>query len=240
MTRDELIEESEDYLTELCVRTSNRAVGSEGNRRATEFLAGRLASLGWPVETERFPALDWQEDGADLRCGSEAFAVFPSPYSLGCELTAPLIAAATVAELAALDVRGKVLLLHGELAREQIMPKGFVFYNPEEHRRIVALLEAGGASALVCATGYNPGTAGGVYPFPLFEDGDFDLPSVFMTEAEGKRLLPRVGQEVGLHSRARRIPSFGDNVVAGKGATAERRIVVSAHIDAKKGTPGAI
>ncbi len=238
--RDEMIQKAERYLKTLCVDIDSRAVGTEGNRRATAFLAQQLEGLDWPVQASRFTAMDWHDDGATLRCGRQEFSVFASPYSLGCELEAELREVATVAELEASDVRGKILLLHGELAKEQIMPKNFVFYNPEEHRRIVDLLERSGARALVCATGYNPLTAGGVYPFPLFEDGDFDIPSLFMTETEGKRLLAYAGQKVQLRSRCRRVPGYGENILAHRGPADGERIVVSAHIDAKKGTPGAI
>jgi len=32
---------------------------------------------------------------------------------------------------------GWVLLLRGEIAKEQLMPKNFTFYNPDEHKRII-------------------------------------------------------------------------------------------------------
>jgi aminopeptidase YwaD len=82
--------------------------------------------------------------------------------------------------------------------------------------------------------------AGAVYPFPLIEDGDFDIPSVYMTEEEGNRLAACEGMEVSLDVRANRFPSTGRNVVARKGADPHRRVVLFAHIDAKDGTPGAI
>lgn len=34
---------------------------------------------------------------------------------------------------------------------------------------------------------------GALYPFPLFEDGDFDIPSVYMTDVEGERLAAYAG-----------------------------------------------
>ena len=50
--------------------------------------------------------------------------------------------------------------------------------------------------AIIAATGRDPGLAGGVYPFPLIEDGDFDIPSVYMKDVEGDRLADYAGQEV--------------------------------------------
>ena len=79
-----------------------------------------------------------------------------------------------------------------------------------------------------------------MYPFPLIEDGDFNIPSVYLTEEEGLTLLPYIGKEVKLDSISKRIKGNGFNVVARKGSNSTTRIVVTAHIDAKKGTPGAI
>jgi aminopeptidase YwaD len=120
------------------------------------------------------------------------------------------------------------------------MPKNFVFYNPEEHQHIIALLEQKRPAAIISITGRNTALAGGVYPFPMFEDGDFDIPSVYMTEEEGKRLLSCIGKSAVLTSRSARIPAIAYNVIARKGKDTAERVVITAHIDAKKGTPGAI
>jgi aminopeptidase YwaD len=235
-----LVDQAERYLNQLCLEIPTRRVGSAGNRAATDFFAQRVAALGFETETPTFACIDWVEEGADLRVGDAAFAVSPSPYSLGCRVEAPLVSAATEEALEALDPRGKVLLLHGEVAREQLMPKNFPFYNPERHQRIVRMLEEKAPAAIVAATSRDPALAGGIYPFPLIEDGDFDVPSVHMTAEEGARLLPHVGQTVTLVSEARRIPATGCNVVARKGGDPNRRVVLFAHIDAKRGSPGAI
>ena len=234
-----LQERCESLLRILCVDIAERSVGSNGNRQATEFFENELKLQGFSIEKQEFDALDWHDDGAELSIGGEQFTVLVSPYSLGCTVESELVDASSVSELERCDCRGKILFLHGEIAKEQLMPKNFVFYNPEEHQRIIALLEHGGASAIVCATGRNASLAGGVYPFPLIEDGDFDIPSVYMTEEEGARLLPFMGKEAMLHSRSKRIPGKGYNVSGRKG-TERDRIVLTAHIDAKKGTPGAI
>ncbi|MFO8054260.1 MAG: M28 family peptidase [Bacteroidales bacterium] len=130
-------------------------------------------------------------------------------------------------------------MLNGELAKEQLMPKNFIFYNPEEHQRIITALERSGAKAIVCATGRNASLAGGVYPFPLIEDGDFNIPSVYMTEKEGAKLIPLAGKKVSLEILSERIPGNGYNVIGKIGKKDGKRIVVTAHIDSKKGTPGA-
>jgi aminopeptidase YwaD len=235
-----LAEKATEYLNRLCVKIPSRPVGSEGNRAATAFFADFARAQGFQVETPEFRCIDWLEKGASLTAGGETFEVHASPYSLGLRAEAPLAVATTLGELEAVRATDWVLLVHGELAREQLMPVNFPFYNPEEHQRILSLLQAAKPLAIAAATSRNPELAGAVYPFPLIEDGDFDIPSIYMTEEEGTRLASYAGQRVSLDSRARRIPSTACNVVACKGTDAPRRVVLCAHIDAKRGTPGAL
>ncbi len=212
----------------------------KGIERLPDYFENMAASFGWITETQEFDAMDWIDGGANLHSDTDSFQVFVSPYSLGCVTEAQLISINTIEELELAKMKGKILLLHGEIAKEQLMPKNFVFYNPEEHQRIISLLEKGEPNAIICATGRNASLAGGVYPFPLIEDGDFDVPSVFMTEEEGNRLLPFHGRVVTLSAKSTRVSGKGYNVIARKGNQSGKRIVITAHIDAKKGTPGAI
>ncbi len=237
---EDLYSGSTRYLELLCNTIYERCVGSEGNRQATRFFEYELSQLGWETETAEFDAFDWEDGGAYLSCDGEDFSVLTGPYSLAFNGRAMLMAASSVDELESIDCSGKILMLYGEIAKEQLMPKNFVFYNPGEHQRIIALLEQRKPAAIISATGRNAALAGGVYPFPLIEDGDFDIPSVYMTEEEGARLLPYAGREVALESRSVRVPGKGYNVIARTGRSGLKRVVVTAHIDSKKGTKGAI
>lgn len=239
MTSRALLQNASSHLQTLCADLPGRHVGGEGNRRATRFVENTLASFGWQTESAELDVVDWTSSGASLQVGDLSFPVQPSPYSLGCSVQAPLLPASSIGELESLDPAGSILVLHGEIAKEQLMPKNFVFYNPDEHQRIVALLEQKQPAAIVSVTGRNSSLAGGLYPFPLFEDGDFNVPSVFLAEEEGNSLLSLARQTATLVSRASRIPSKAFNVVARKGNPDAPRVVLSAHVDAKLGTPGA-
>ena len=227
------------YLHKLCVEIPDRRVGSPENRSATDFFAEVASNYGFEVEQPEFECMDWRGGEVELVAGGVRLEALPSPYSMGCRVEAPLTHAGSVGELEAVDSRGKILLLHGEIAREQLMPKNFVFYNPEVHQHIYRLLEAKAPLAIISATGRNPELAGGMYPFPLIEDGDFDIPSVYMRDVDGERLVEHTGEVISLVSRAERIPARGCNVVARKGNAASR-LVFCAHIDSKPHTPGAL
>jgi aminopeptidase YwaD len=240
MATPDLKQTAQAYLHILCHDISNRRVGSVGNRAATNFFAETARSSGFTVEITGFDCMDWQTDGVQLTVGDVQFEAFASPYAPGCSVNAPLVVVDTVAALENAKLVDRIALLHGEIAAHQLMPKNFPFYNPDEHRHIIGLLEQKQPLAIIAATGRDVEMVGSVYPFPLFEDGDFDIPSVYMKDVDGERLLDHAGDIVRLHSRAQRIPARGTNVVTYKGHRRDKRVVIFAHIDAKKGTPGAL
>ncbi len=240
MSNETLTEQAKEHLNVLCSEITERRVGGAGNRQATDYVKSHFQQAGWQTEETMLQVMDWKTGGANLTCNGRSFEVFSSPYSLGSDVSGELIAVENIEQLQKTSLPGKIVLLHGKIASEQIMPKNFVFYNPDEHRKIVSLLEKGNPKAVVCATERNAASAGGVYPFPLFEDGDFDVRSVYMKDTEGEKLLGCIGNTVHLESKAVRIPEVAYNIVARKGEQNNKRIVVTAHIDAKIGTPGAI
>ena len=229
-----------NHINVLCTEIPDRSVGSEGNRQATRYFRQILDQNGWETESTLLQVMDWKTEGATLQSGERTFEVFSSPYANGCSAEGELVAVSSLEQLQTTNLSGRIALLHGEIAKEQIMPRNFVFYNPEEHQQLIAALDNSGLKAIICATGFNPTLAGGVYPFPMFEDGDFDIPSVYMKDTEGDKLLAEAGKTVFLASKATRIPETAYNVKTLKKSTEKQRIVITAHIDAKKGTPGAI
>ena len=239
MTSDSLIDKADSYLQRLCVDIPSRRVGCAGNRAATDFFTHTVSSFGFRTESPEFDCMDWSQEGAHLTIDGASFEVFVSPYSLGCHVRAPLVVVSTVEELEEAEVSGTIVLLRGDIAKEQLMPKNFPFYNPDHHQRIIQLLETKNPRAIIAATSRDVVMVGSQYPFPLFEDGDFDIPSVYMTEDEGNRLAGHAGKEISLESRAHRIPATGCNVIARKGVDPKGRIVLFAHIDARIGSPGA-
>ena len=240
MANTPLSKTAEIYLHKLCTEIDNRCVGSTGNRQATDFFAEQVAGFGFKTEKHEFDCIDWKYGEVQLLIDGKDFSATASPYTVGCDLTAPLAVASTLAELESQDVSGKVLLLLGEIAKEQLMPKNFTFYNPEHHQKIIALVEEKAPRAIISATSRDPELAGGIYPFPLFEDGDFDISSVYTTEEQGHLIAQHAGKPVVLNFEATRLPSTGCNVVARRGQNPDSKIVLFAHIDAKINTPGAL
>lgn len=231
---------ADQYLQYLCAELQTRQTGSADNLRATDFFARTIEQFGFEVEKSRFECMDWSAGELSLSIDGEPVEAWISPYSPAVELEAPLTHVSTIDELRGSDPRDQILLMTGELVKEQLMPKKFPFYNPEHHQEIIATLEAKQPGALITATGKDPQMAGAVYPFPVFEDGDFDIPSVYIKDVVGARLTALSGKPAKLVIDAKRRSAHGFNVVCRLGKADVPHLVFCAHIDAKAGTPGAL
>jgi len=221
-------------------RFPDRHVGGPGNRAATALFAEQVAAQGFAVRVTEFPCTEWEWGDVELEVGGERFDALAGPYSLGLTAEAPLAVARKVEDLEDARIAGTVVLACGGLAAGQVMPKNFTFYNPESHKRIVRALEASGAIAVVAATGRDSQMVGSQYPFPLFEDGDLEIPNAYMKDIDGERLALHEGERVRLSIDSRRIPTTAEHVVATLSGSRPGRIVVTAHIDSRKGSPGAL
>ncbi|HSK47884.1 MAG TPA: M28 family peptidase [Coriobacteriia bacterium] len=234
-------EKAAAYLRDLTA-FPDRHVGGEGNRAATALFAEAMRSCGYEVRKTLFDCIEWEYGEASIEVGGEALLLNVGPYSMAVDERAPLAAVSTVEELEALGAASepRVVLLHGEIASGQLMPKNFVWYNPDEHKRIYRALERVSPVAVLAATGRDASLVGSQYPFPLFEDGDFDVPNAYLTDVEGERLLAHAGEQAKVRIDSTRIPTVAEHVVALKPGRSAKRIVISAHIDSRKGSPGAL
>ena len=227
------------HLDALCGQAGGRLVGTAGNRAATRYVRDVLAEQGLEVACPVFDCLEWQAGDVRLAAGVEGFEATPGPYSPSFDGRAELVAASTLEELAAVAADGRILLLHGQIAEEPLAPRNYFFYNPESHQAVYRMIDEKRPAAVLSATGRSPGTAGATYPFALFDDGDFDVPSACLKDVDGERLLRHAGSQVTLRIDSARLPSTGCNVIARRGA-GPGRVVLTAHVDARPGTPGAL
>lgn len=227
------------YLNTLCSVKPNRRTGSPGNWEATEFFANTIAPFGYEIDATPFACLDHIDEGSVLTIGQGNFEIFTSPYSPGCNVQADIVAISTTEKLENADCQGKILLMYGEICSEQLMPKNFVFYNPEHHQKIITLLESKKPTAIITATARNPEQVGALYPFPLIVDGDFDIPSVYCRDTVDVSLLANEGNSARLQIKAKRVPSKARNVIAKLNPSAPKKVVLTAHIDAYENSPGA-
>ena len=227
------------YLQTLSSVKPNRRTGSSGNRDATRFFAEVIEGFGLSVDIQPFDCLDYIRGKSLLKSDDMKYELFTSPYSMGCDVSSEIIAISSLDNLAACSCENGILLLHGSLCDEQLMPKNFVFYNPEHHQQTIAILEQKDPSAIITATKRSPDMVGALYPFPLIIDGDFDIPVAYCTDTVGDKILADSSDHFHLVIESQRIKSAANNVIARINPTASTKIVVTAHIDAYEDSPGA-
>ena len=227
----EIRENIERHLNVLCKEIGARPTGSEANHTAVEYACREFERAGLNVLRQEVDCMDWVDNGGILTVGGKAVPMAAAPYSLPCSVQGELLCVSSREELRCAPVAGKIVLLCGELASEPLMPKGFVFWNPEEHREIISLLENGGVKAVLTVS-LSPERF-----VPVIEDGDFEVPcAVVLPES-----LPRLcsGLPAALTLNAERRPAKAANVIAIYGS-GKHKVCFSAHIDTKPGTPGAL
>lgn len=221
----------ERHLDVLCNEIGARPTGSKMNQAAVEYVCEEFKRAGLSVLKQEFDCMDWSEGGGTLTIEGQDILTAPAPYSLPCNVQGELICIHTLEELRITPISGKIVLLCDALAAEPLMPKSFIFWNPEEHKETIALLERGGAQAVLTVS-LSPECF-----VPIIEDGDFEIPCAMVLP--GNLPLLSSGLSATLSLNTKRRPARAANVLAtyGKG---EHKVCMSAHIDTKPGTPGAL
>ena len=222
------------HLAALARWPGGRSVGSPANQTAERYIADVLRAAGYEVEQQRFDCIDWRLDSVELWVGDGPLPVMANPYSPPGDATASLVAAATLAELEATDLGGRIALLHGALSAEPLFPRNYPFFTVAEHQRILELLEQKGARAVIAVSPLS--TA----PTPIIEDGDFTLPSVTVGADVGAVLMMIERAPVTLRLRSVAHPARAANVIGRRAHPSRDKLVMSAHFDTKPGTPGAL
>ncbi|MBN2840122.1 MAG: M28 family peptidase, partial [Coriobacteriia bacterium] len=127
----------------------------------------------------------------------------------------------------------------GEIAAEQLTPRNYPFYQMESHVALLAALDRAAPAAIIAATDRTP-MAAALHPFPLFEDAALGYPSTYLLHTQAPALLEHAGAQVALEIDSHQVPANGEQLVARREGCRPGRVLVSAHIDSRHGTPGAL
>jgi aminopeptidase YwaD len=220
-----------EHLTTL-TNLGPRPIGSPANQAGADFIAATFSAAGWQVEEQPYPCTAWDFQQIILEMDGERLDVTANPFSLPCDVTAPLAFAGTLPELEQATVKGKLLLLYGDLARAPLSPKSW-FLKDERDEAILQALEKGQPAALLA-----PPTATDYFG-QLTEDWEFDLPAATISPAAARRLMRNPASRPRLRIDAERRQEVARNIVGRLRPNAENRLVLCAHFDTKINTPGA-
>lgn len=220
------------HLQHLCEEIGPRPSGSPQDHAAADYIAQVFQTAGLDVEEQRYDCPAWEHHQTLLRLNGEALEAAPNPFSPPCDVTAPAVAAGTIAELEAADLNGRIGLLYGELTQAPLSPKSW-FLITEREKHIIRLLEEKKPAALIAVQARLG------HLDRLIEDWEFALPSVTVPVQTGLTLLRQHNPALHLKIDSRQQPGYSGNVVARKTGQSATKIVLCAHYDTKIDTPGA-
>lgn len=221
------------HMEILCETIGARPTGSANNKAAVDYAFAEFQKCGLAVRKQEFACMDWVSSGAKLLVDGHDIPALPAEYSLPCDVEAEFICIDTVDALKKAELSGKIAVLHGDLCKEPLMPKNFVFWNPDEHKQIIALLEEKNPKAIITVSPMPD------IPIAIIQDGDFNIPCAAVCGDALDAFLKSSNWNAKLVIQTERIPSTGHNVIAIHG-TGRAKVCFSAHIDTKPGTPGAL
>ncbi len=217
-----------------------RAVGTEGNHKVLAILEKQLSSMDYEVLSIPITCTIWNHDNSCIQYAGKDIHIEVSPFSESFIGEGIVRTAGTMDELLSLDCHNSVMVLKDHLVIKSLQPKNYPFYYPDEDKELIELLESKEPAAIIVASGHHPMC--GLDPFPLFEDGNFLIPSAYISnrvwEDISEDLFDRL-VSVNIFSRKEVVES--KQLVATKKAKENNgKIVICAHMDSKYNTPGAL
>jgi aminopeptidase YwaD len=223
------------------VITKERPVGTAANDAIVDYLEQQFRNADYEIQSLPFDCTVWEKGESTLTIDNHSFDVQPSPFSEPFQGSGKLCMVKTEEELEGIDCNDVILIVGGKITQSPLMPKDYPFYYPEEHKRLISLFEQKRPKAIIAVTG--PDQLSGQNPFPLFEDGNFSIPSGNISE-ETLSEMEAVGiadKDVNLTINSHKIPSKSRQIVASKKSKEPAgKIVIAAHMDTKYDTPGAL
>lgn len=217
-----------------------RPVGSENNMDILLYLENLMVKMGYDIKKLPFICTTWETDESCLTLNDRRINIQASPFSQPFEGSGKLVFAKSLEELETADCQNCILVVGGELATTPLQPKEYPFYYPDAHKYLIELFERKQPAAIIAATGKH--SLCGLQPFPLFEDGNFLIPSAYVTEAMFEELQgnDKEGMAwVSIQSKNKQQNSY-QLVSRKRNKSNYGKIIICAHMDTKYNTQGAL
>ena len=217
-----------------------RPVGSENNMDILLYLENLMVKMGYDIKKLPFICTTWETDESCLTLNDRRINIQASPFSQPFEGSGKLVFAKSLEELETADCQNCILVVGGELVTTPLQPKEYPFYYPDAHKYLIELFERKQPAAIIAATGKH--ALCGLQPFPLFEDGNFLIPSAYVTEAMFEELQgnDKEGMAwVSIQSKNKQQNSY-QLVSRKRNKSNYGKIIICAHMDTKYNTQGAL
>ena len=200
-----------------------RPVGSKKNLKVISYLKNCAEKLNYEVIEIPFDCQIWKPKKSIIKINGKKIEIFASPFSSYFKAEKEIAVVNNFEELSNADLTDKIVCLQNEISKEPLMPKNFPFYYPDDHKNIIETLERKRPAAILAVTEKHPMC--GLMPFPLFEDGNFLIPSAYIDTAVMKMLFSQLPQKIFLHINSLTKKSESNQIIITKNLKAIIRII---------------
>ena len=217
-----------------------RAVGTEGNKVIIELQKRMFEKNGYTITSLPFSCKVWNNGDSRMEWNEKKQSIMASPYSKGFCGEGNVRIVENLEELQETDCEDTILFLTEELAKEPLQPKDYPFYYPDEHKIIIDLLERKKPLAIIAVTGKQPMC--GLSPYPLFEDGNFQIPSAYMSISDFQKIKEEItNKRIRVEIVSDCVETNSEQIYATKQVeNSLGKIIIGAHMDTKNDTQGAL
>ena len=217
-----------------------RAVGTEGNKVIIELQKRMFEKNGYTITSLPFSCKVWNNGDSRMEWNEKKQSIMASPYSKGFCGEGNVRIVENLEELQETDCEDTILFLTEELAKEPLQPKDYPFYYPDEHKIIIDLLERKKPLAIIAVTGKQPMC--GLSPYPLFEDGNFQIPSAYMSISDFQKIKEEItNKRIRVEIVSECVETTSEQIYATKQVeNSLGKIIIGAHMDTKNDTQGAL
>lgn len=217
------MENLKKHIGFLC-RLGERHLGSEGERKAQEYIEERFKEIGYKVEKEKFKSPCWIYGEYFLRTEDKDFLCFPCFYSSSC------------------DVKGKIFILSPDKIdkyKNELKNKICMILEDIEDvnkaNKIAKLLEDYGAGALIITSPYE-----NTYSTKIVRNPDLKRIGVLTVSKDtAKEIYKNLDKNFHLKIECKNFVSESYNIIARYKGEKDKKIVIGAHYDTSPGCPGA-
>lgn len=210
-----------------------RPAGTAAHTAAAELIDSAFQRAGLRVENLPFTIPGWHCEETVLTMNGTTYRAAANIVSPPCDITAPTVAAGTIADLEAGAITGKIAVLYDDLARNPLTPLNCPIYNLDRDQHINRLLLAKAPAAVIMVNPHQGNVERRI------EDVDFTIPSATVPAEVGAELLHNIGTPVSLRIDAHQSDVTARHILAFKPGARPERIALMAHYDTKLDTPGA-
>lgn len=219
--------------------TKERPVGTENNQEVGQLICKELEEANYQITKIPFECTRWEDGASYLKTSETTIILFASPFSVGFEGEGELVIIGSRAALKEAELKEKIVVLCEEITRQAVQPKNYPFYYPDEDKELIELLEEKGPKAILTCTGQS--MLCGLNPFPVFSDGNFLIPSAYLSENHLEALQELSGEIVRVVIASNKKQAQSSQLIAVKQAkNSKGKVVICAHMDTQYHTPGAL